>query len=153
MKRILMFTTLFLLVISVIGQQDIHGYDPALAKKLGADDYGMKWYVMVILKTGSNHIEDKAKRDSLFAGHMHNIGRLAELGKLVVAGPFGENDKTYRGIFILNVTTLEEANELLKTDPTIKEKIFTVDLFKWYGSAALSEYLATHKKIQKLNIQ
>lgn len=153
MKTILMLTTLLLLVISATGQQNNAGYDPELAIKLGADDYGMKWYVMVILKTGSNHIEDKAKRDSLFAGHMHNIGRLAELGKLVVAGPFGENDKTYRGIFILNVPTFEEANELLKTDPTIKEKIFAVNLFKWYGSAALPEHLETHKKIQKLNIQ
>ncbi|MEI7421688.1 MAG: YciI family protein [Prolixibacteraceae bacterium] len=153
MKTILMLSALFLLSISAVGQQNSEGYDPVLAKKLGADDYGMKWYVMVILKTGSNHEEDKAKRDSLFAGHMRNIGRLAELGKLVVAGPFGENDKAYRGIFILNVPTFEEANELLKTDPTIKQKIFAVDLFKWYGSAALSEYLGIHKKIQKMNIQ
>lgn len=152
MKSLLILATLLIGSLSAICQQNNPGYDPVLAKKLQSDDYGMKWYIMVILKTGSNHVDDKARRDSLFAGHMKNIGRLAESGKLVVAGPFGENDKTYRGIFILNVTTFDEANELLKTDPTIREKIFAVDLFKWYGSAALSEYLIAHKKIQKMNI-
>ncbi len=91
-------------------------YDSTLAKKYGADDYGMKWYTLVLLKTGPVKIEDKKIVDSLFAGHLKNIGRLADEGKLVVAGPLGQNDK-YRGIFILNVDTIEKANELLQTDP------------------------------------
>lgn len=122
-------------------------YDSILAQKLGADEYGMKSYVFVILKTGSNTTVEKAVRDSLFAGHMANIGRLVKLNKLLVAGPFGKNDKTYRGLFILNVTTLEEASELLQTDPAIREKLLEPELFKWYGSAALPEYLDAADKI------
>jgi len=124
-------------------------YDKFLADSLGGDDYGMKTYIFVILKTGPNKIEDKAILDSLFKGHMQNIGRLAASGKLVVAGPFGKNDKTYRGIFILNVKTIEEANALLETDPTIKEKVLEAEVFKWYGSAALPIYLPYHEKIEK----
>ena len=75
------------------------------------------------------------------------------MGKLVVAGPFWKNDKSYRGIFILNVSTLEEAGELLQSDPTIREKVLEAELFKWYGSAALPEYLKLQKKIQKTSIQ
>src|SRR5688572_27543217 len=86
------------------------GYDAALAKELGGDEMGMKQYVLVILKTGPNDTSIKGKeREDLFAGHMANIGRLADEKKLAVAGPFGKNDKTYRGLFILNVDTVEEA--------------------------------------------
>jgi len=153
MKRFCLLPLLLLMAMAAFGQETNPNYDQALAKSLGADDYGMKSYILVILKTGSNKTEDKAIRDSLFAGHMDNIGRLAKLGKLVVAGPLGKNEQSYRGIFILNVTTLEEANELLLTDPAIKEKIFATDLYKWYGSAALPEYLKYHEKIEKVKIK
>ena len=52
-------------------------YDVRLAKKLGADEYGMKSYVLVILKTGTNTTTDKQTLDSLFRGHMDNIQRLS----------------------------------------------------------------------------
>ena len=94
-------------------------YDSVLAKSLGADDYGMKYYVLVILTPGTNQIEKGAVRDSIFRGHRKNIGKLAETGKLVIAGPFGDNDKLYQGIFILNAKTVAEAKELLQTDPAI----------------------------------
>jgi uncharacterized protein YciI len=125
-------------------------YDSTLAKSLGADEYGMKMYTLVILKTGSNQIDDKIKLDSLFKGHMDNINRLAETGQLVVAGPLANNPMSYRGIFILNVASKAEAEKLLETDPTVKEKIFDVEIYGWYGSAALSEYFPVHKKIEKL---
>ncbi len=42
-------------------------YDSLLSRSLGADNYGMKMYVFVILKTGSIQIENKSIRDSLFS--------------------------------------------------------------------------------------
>lgn len=112
----------------------------------------MKAYVFVILKTGSNTTTDKAYIDSCFAGHMANIGRLVNEGKLIVAGPLGKNDNAYRGIFILNVPTIEEAQEIVQTDPAINSKLLDADLYKWYGSAALPEYLETALKIGKYKI-
>ncbi len=147
MKHLLIVFCFCLSFFSVAGQTSNPVYDSILAKKLGADDYGMKSYVFVILKTGSNTTVEKAVKDSLFAGHMENIGRLVKLNKLLVAGPFGKNDKTYRGLFILNVTTLEEAAELLQSDPAIREKLLEPELYKWYGSAALPEYLDAADKI------
>ena len=93
-------------------------YDAELAKKLGADERGMKMYVMCILKTGPKDAEFKGKeRQDIFAGHFANINKLADEGKLAVAGPFGKNDKTYRGLYIFNVATIEEAEKLVVLDP------------------------------------
>ena len=140
----------FLLMLSCFSLQAQNTeYDEALAKKLGADEYGMKQYVFAILKTGSATIDDKAKVNELFAGHMANIEKLAKEGKLVVAGPFYKNEKDYRGIFIFNVKTLEEAQALLETDPAISAKLLEAEMYQWYGSAALGEYLLVHEKIEK----
>jgi hypothetical protein len=126
-------------------------YDMALAKKLGADDYGMKSYMLVILKTGANQTTDKAFISESFRGHMENINRLVEQKKLIIAGPLGKNANNYRGIFILNnVAGFDEANELLQTDPAIKSGLLGVELYKWYGSAALPEYLPFSEKVWKV---
>ncbi len=124
-------------------------YNEALAKQYGADDYGMKMYVLVILKTGSNTNETKAKSDSLFAGHLANMGKLVQQNKLVVAGPLGKNDQNYRGIFILNTKSMEEAREMLATDPAVKAKLLDAELFNWYGSAALPAYLKVDEQMGK----
>jgi len=136
-------------VATLMAQITNPNYDEALAKKYGADDHGMNSYIIVILKTGSNTTTDKSVLDSCFTGHMKNINRLAAEGKLVVAGPLGKNDKTYRGIFVLNVKTFEEANLLLQTDPSIKKKILEAELYNWHGSAALPAYLEASDKVWK----
>jgi uncharacterized protein YciI len=148
--RSILATLFFVFAVATLMAQTTNpNYNEALAKKYGADDHGMKSYIMVILKTGSNKTTDKAVLDSCFAGHMKNISRLVADGKMVIAGPFGKNDKTYRGIFVLNVKTFDEANLLLQTDPTIKEKILEAELYNWYGSAALPAYLEASDKVWK----
>lgn len=154
MKLSLFTVCLFLCSIQIIHAQHINpGYDSTLAKQLRADDYGMKYYVLVILKTGTNDIQDKELRDSLFAGHFANMSTMADAGKLIVAGPIAKNDRTYRGIFILDVSTFEEALALLQNDPTVMEKVLEPELYSWYGSAALPVYLDTHDKIQKYSME
>ncbi|MFY7964617.1 MAG: YciI family protein [Chitinophagaceae bacterium] len=124
-------------------------FDKALADSLGADEYGMKKYVLVILKTGSNKTTDKHFVDSMFQGHMKNIGNLAALGKLVVAGPMlSKNEKEYRGIFVLNASSIDDAKEILKTDPAISSKLLDTELYSWYCSAALPMFLPYHDKVK-----
>lgn len=136
---------------NVIAQDENKNYDPELAKKYEADDYGMKSYIFVMLKSGENKSDDKSFTDSCFVGHMSNINLLVDQGKLIVAGPMGPNDNTYRGIFILDVKTKEEALELLKGDPAITSGLLAADLYEWYGSAALPAYLEDSDKIWKIN--
>lgn len=124
-------------------------YDSTLAARLGADAYGMRTYVFVMLTSGTNTSTDTAYTDSCFASHMANINKLAEEKKLSIAGPFFKNDADYRGIFILNVTTLEEAQELLQGDAAIQEGILKANLYKWYGAAAIPLYLDMYEKTWK----
>jgi uncharacterized protein YciI len=125
-------------------------YDAALAAKLGADERGMKMFVMCILKTGPNDSSIKGKeRDDIFAGHFANINNLAEQGKLAVAGPFEKNDRTYRGLYIFNVSTIAEAEKLVVLDPAVKAGIFVPELTLWYGSAAMMTINDVHKRITK----
>jgi uncharacterized protein YciI len=125
-------------------------YDAGMAEMLQADDYGMKSYILVILKTGSHQTSDKDLIMKSFRGHLDNINQLVALGKMIVAGPLNQNENNYRGIFILDVITEEEAGELLQSDPAIKIGLLDFDLYKWYGSAALPQYLEFSDKIWKV---
>ena len=143
---------IFLLCMSLSGftasAQKVSEYDSVLAKKMGADERGMKMYVLVILKTGTNTTTDKAFIDSCFAGHFSNMKRMADMGKLIVAGPLEKNEKTYRGIFILDCK-MEEVDGLLQSDPAIHSGILDTEKYGWYGSAALPIYLESVKKVTK----
>jgi uncharacterized protein YciI len=142
-------TILSLVFLPLLGfaQNNNPNYDEALAKALNADDYGMKSYVFAVLKTGPAKIEDKAVLDSCYAGHFANISKLKDEKLLALAGPYGKNDDNYRGLFIFNVATQEEAQELMKGDPTITSGIFEVEMYDWYGSAALITYQEQAEKI------
>jgi uncharacterized protein YciI len=122
-------------------------YNAGLAKKTGADDYGMKQYVMAFLKKGTN-TGDTARQRELLRGHMANITKLAASGKLVVAGPMMD-DTGLEGIFVFNVKTVAEAEALSQTDPAVKAGMFTMEYHPWYATAALMEVVGIHGTLQK----
>lgn len=102
-------------------------YDAALATKLGADEYGMRRYVMAFLKAGPNRDQDAAEAERLQRAHLDNIRRLADAGKLALAGPFLD-DGELRGVYVFNVATIEEALELTASDPAIKAGRLVMEL-------------------------
>jgi len=63
-------------------------------------------------------------------GHMANIYRLAQMKKLVVAGPFGDNGQL-RGIFVFRVASIDEARALTETDPAVQAGRLAIDLHPW----------------------
>jgi uncharacterized protein YciI len=127
-------------------------FNQKLADSLGADKYGMKAYTIVMLTTGTNKIEDKAKMGKLMKGHLANIGKLADEGKIIIAGPFREDNKQhFEGMFIFNTKSKEEAEQWVKTDPAVQAGVFGYEIFPWYGSAALPMYLKYHSEITKEN--
>jgi uncharacterized protein YciI len=123
-------------------------FDAELAKALGADDYGMKSYVLVILKTGPNKMPAGPERDAMFAGHMANIKRLAAEKKLALAGPLDGVDG-WRGLFVLAVANIDEAKQLVATDPVIRTGEMIAEYHKHYGSAALMLVNDAHEKVAK----
>lgn len=130
-------------------QNEVEPYDSVLAKSLDADDLGMKSYMFVVLKTGSATIQDKVVLDSIFAGHFQNINSLSDSGYLVLGGPYRKNDMGYRGLFILDTDSEEQAKKWIERDPTVQSNYFKVEYIPWYGSAALPALLPIHRKISK----
>ena len=147
-KRIPFILVAFTCVMIGANAQTPVGYDSALAHKTGADDYGMKPYVLAFLKKGTANITDKAKSNELLMGHMKNIGKLAEEGKMVVAGPMMD-DTGLEGIFIFNVKTVAEAEALSQSDPAVKAGLFAMEYHPWYATAALMEVVRIHKTLEK----
>jgi len=127
---------------------DKSAYDPALAAQLGADEHGMRSYVLVILRSGPTPVPKGEKRDAMFKGHFANIERLAGEGKLAYAGPLDGVDG-WRGMFIFAVSSIEEAKQLTATDPVIINGEMIAEYHVHYGSAALMAVNATHRKLQK----
>lgn len=123
-------------------------YDAALAKSLGADERGMRSYVLVVLKTGPNKMTDPEGRKKMFEGHFANIGRLAAEKKLVYAGPF-DGAEGWRGMFVFATADIEEAKAWTATDPVIVNGEMVGEFHKLYGSAALMAVNGIHEKIQK----
>ncbi len=136
---------------TVPAKSESNEYDSLLAKKYGADDYGMKKYVMAFLKRGPNRDLDSAASMQLQMAHLDNIGKMAEAGKLVLAGPFF-GDGELRGIYIFDVQSIEEAKALTNSDPAIQQGSLEMELMEWYGSAGLKAINEIHKKIAKLEI-
>lgn len=126
-------------------------YDSIKAAEYGADEYGMKKYVMAFLKRGPNREMDEVKSNEIQMAHLSNINRMAEQGKLILAGPFFDNGDL-RGIYIFNVKSIAEAEELTNTDPAIIAGVLVMELKEWYGSAALMSINELHKTLEKKNI-
>lgn len=153
-SRTLLIVSLFISTLSLAQEKktDKPKFNQELATSLGADQYGMKAYTIVMLTTGTAKIEDKTQMSTVMKGHMANIGKLADEGKIIVAGPFLEKNKeNYRGMFIFNTKSKEEAEQWVKTDPAVQAGVFSYEIFPWYGSAALPLYLKHHEEISKEN--
>ncbi|MFN3313566.1 MAG: YciI family protein [Hyphomonas sp.] len=128
-------------------------YDAELAARLGADDYGMRPYVLAILMTGPEDaaITDPETRAGLFRGHFVNMQRLNDEGHLVLAGPLGGEDDS-RGLFLFDTPDIDTARAWAETDPAVEAGIFTLEFSTYYGSAALLLVGDLHKTVQAKGI-
>ena len=127
------------------------GYDSVAAEQYGADEYGMRKYVVAFLYKGPNRDLDSAATAELQLAHLQNIGLMAMEGKLALAGPFlGEGD--LKGIYVFNAETLEEAQALTESDPAIQAGSLRMELREWYGSAALMAVGDIHKTLSQKSL-
>jgi uncharacterized protein YciI len=128
--------------------QDSFMFDPNLAQSTGADERGMRSYVLVILKTGATRLPDGPERNEMFKGHFANMSRLAAEGKLVQAGPLDGVDG-WRGLYVFATPDIEEARKLVATDPVVIKGEMVPELHKFYGSAAIMLLNGLHEKVAK----
>ncbi|MBI2512371.1 MAG: hypothetical protein HYV96_10345 [Opitutae bacterium] len=91
----------------------------------------MTTYYFCVLRRGPN--AGKGTKEELVAGqaaHMANIQRLADSGRLLVAGPIVDRGD-WRGIFIFKCASLEEAQALVATDPLVKDQRLIPEIHPW----------------------
>jgi uncharacterized protein len=96
-------------------------------------EYEMKTYYLVLLYRGENRDMDSLEVKKIQAGHMENIGRLAKEKKLVIAGPFLHGGEL-RGMFIFDAESMEEVEELCKTDPAIIAGRLRYEIYPWLSA-------------------
>src|SRR5882672_10405947 len=150
MKRINKFSFLFfvavLFAINGFAQVDSKARpQPAQVKAESlvqekAPEEKIEQYWFIILKTGPKQDYDSSAKAKLFEGHMANIKRLYNEGILKVAGPFGKNDLKWRGIFIFDCKTKEDAEKNVSTDPAVAAGLFAIDIVPWF-SAAIGSFI------------
>lgn len=129
--RIMKKTIIVLIALIAFNQTSFSQKDSASKKP----EEKIKQFWLVMIKTGpkDKEITDTAERKKIFAGHLSNMERLYNEGILKVAGPFGKNDLTWRGLFIFDCKTREDAENYVKTDPAIAAGVFIVDIVPWYS--------------------
>lgn len=123
-------------------------YDSLLAAELGADNYGMRQYILAILKSTDKNDLDSVQLVQLQQGHMANIRRMGATGDLVLAGPF-IGQREYRGVYIFDVATVEEAIALTQTDPAVQAGVLKFEMYPWYASAALKKVRSIGQTLKK----
>lgn len=121
-------------------------YDPGHASALGADEYGMRPYVVAFLTPGP--VQDLPTEELTRLGHAHmaNLKRMESEGSLIFAGPFMDGG-AFQGMYVFAVSSVEEARALTATDPAVEAGVLEMKLHPWYGSAALGWVPTLHKAL------
>jgi uncharacterized protein YciI len=122
MLKILLLTLFLLMCVCAFAQQEENKTETPLLKQY--------YFVMLVRGENANAI-DSLSLVKIQEGHMANINKMAESGKLQIAGPFGD-DGNWRGIFIFDVATEEEVIELLKDDPAIQTGRLAYEIHPWW---------------------
>ncbi len=104
-----------------------------------AQKFEMKQYWMVFLKKGPNRTQDSTSAAKIQDAHMRNIGRLATLGKIVLAGPMGY-DKDLRGIFVIDAKDSAEAASYINSDSAIITGRLRFELHPWWTAKGKYEF-------------
>ena len=106
----------------------------------------MRFYVMGLLYQGvkwTAEVTEETKK--LQAGHMANINRLAEEGKLILAGPMAGQGEL-RGIFVFDTDDVKKAQEWCDQDPAVRAGRLRVELHKWYSAKGITYDKTAAKK-------
>ncbi|RAU83701.1 YciI family protein [Pontibacter arcticus] len=89
-------------------------------------------YYIAILKNGPYQPKDAAEEQTIQTAHMNHMRKLAETGKLAMAGQIPEKDGLH-AMFIFSVASMAEAKAITDADPAIKAGRFTLELHPWIG--------------------
>lgn len=100
----------------------------------------VKYYFVELMRNNDRPELDSVSVMEIQKGHMDNMKVMAEAGKLLCAGPFG--DENGGGIWILKTDSYEEAQKLCESDPAVINDRLLYKIRPWWtseGAFALEE--------------
>lgn len=103
----------------------------SIEKEDSVSSLQVKQYWMVFLTKGPNQGQDAVTAALIQEKHMSNIRRLADAGKLLVAGPFGDGGDL-RGMFIMDCKDSLEAVSLIRSDTAIMTGRLNFEIKPWW---------------------
>ena len=99
----------------------------------GDTTFVMKRYVFMHLLAGPERSQDSTEASQIQQQHLAHLNKLAESGKLVMAGPF-QDGGNHRGLLIFDVETIAEAERLESEDPAVQKGRLKMQSFYWWGA-------------------
>jgi uncharacterized protein YciI len=96
----------------------------------------MRQYVVGFLYRGPNPIEDPDESKAMMRGHLANIQRLHDEGKIILAGPY-LSKTDLRGYFLFDTDSVEAAQGWCDSDPAVAAGVFRVELHPWYSAKGI----------------
>jgi len=84
---------------------------------------------IIIYTPGSAWMKDKPYWEQPLMEHGEYMHRLYESGILRFAGPFSDN---MGGATVLETTSIEEAQNILRNDPAIINNVFMGEVHPWF---------------------
>lgn len=91
-------------------------------------------YQLVLLRRGPAWTPEKTPEIAkLQAQHLGHLTAMAESGRMVAAGPFGDqDDETLRGLCLYRVGSVDAARALAEQDPMVQSGRLRVEVMTWY---------------------
>ena len=88
---------------------------------------------MLLVRPADRKEIPEAEAEAIQKQHLAHLTKMGESGKMVVAGPFGDQrDASLRGACLYRVATAEEARALAEADPAVKAGRLRVEVVTWY---------------------
>lgn len=98
-------------------------------------------YVFVFIRTGPLRTPTPEQSREAMQGHFANMQRLADEGKLLIAGPYADPRPTpdHRGIFVMDETEVAKGLELANTDPAAEMGVFVMTAHRFTTDRPLTD--------------
>ena len=98
------------------------------------EEYEMATYQVAFYRKGPAWTPSTTpEHQKLQSEHLAHIGKMADTGKLIVAGPFTDNGDL-RGMLIFRLDSPEEAKALAEQDPAVKAGRLVLEWHPWFAA-------------------
>ena len=91
-------------------------------------------YYLGLLYKGPVRTQSADESAKIQSAHLQHLESLYKQGILLIAGPMGD-DGDLRGIVVLKVKSLEDAQALVNNDPAVKAGRLRVELHPWMSQS------------------